>query len=112
MTAAASLMTGQTVERSPLLSMAGQTPSHFEARSPGCVRHLLHSAMTVDTFHSMMEMHLMRKIDEIRKALEPDPLNRRPIFPIPQKFLGFGCFFPEVLVASHAELHGRDTGDG
>jgi hypothetical protein len=44
----------------------------------------------------------MRKIDEIRKALESDPLNRRPIFPIAQKFRGFWCFFPEVLVASHA----------
>ncbi len=44
----------------------------------------------------------MRKIDEIWKALESDPLNRRPIFPIPQKFRSFGCFFPQVLVASHA----------
>jgi hypothetical protein len=68
--------------------------------------------MALGTFHSVMEMHLMRKIDEIRKALESDPLNQRPIFPILQKFLGFGCFFPEVLVASHAELHGRDTGNG
>jgi hypothetical protein len=75
------------------------------------VRHLLHSPMTLNAFHSVMEMHLMRKIDEIRKALESDPPNRRPIFPIAQKFLGFGCFFPEVLVASHTHLHGRDTGD-
>ena len=76
------------------------------------MRHLLHSAVAVDTFHSMMEVHLMRKIDEIRKALESDPLNRHLMFPIPQKFLGFRGFFPEVLVASHAQLHGRDTGDG
>jgi hypothetical protein len=76
------------------------------------VGHLLHSSMTLHTLHSVMEMHLMRKIDEIREALESDPLNRRPIFPIPQKFRGFWCFSTEVLVASHTDLHRRDTGDG
>lgn len=64
--------------------------------------HLLHPPMTLHTFNSVMEMHLMRKIDEIRKALESDPLNRRPVFPVPQKFYSFGCLFPQVLVASHA----------
>lgn len=73
--------------------------------------HVLHSTMTVHAFHPMMEMHLVCEIDKIREALESDPLNRCLVFPIRQKLLRFRCVFLEVLMASHAELHGRDTGN-
>lgn len=105
-------MTGQTVERASLSAVAGQTPPHFEGRGPGRIRHIFHVTIAVHAFHPMVKMHLVREIDEIRKALESDPLNRRLVFPIRQKLLGFRCFFLEVLMASHAELQGRDTGDG
>lgn len=93
-------------------TMARQAPSHLESRGPGRVRHLLNTAVALNAFHPVMEVHLMREIDEIRKALESDPLNRCLVFPIRQELLRFRCFFLEVLMASHAELHGRDTGNG
>jgi len=66
----------------------------------------------MQAFHSVMEMHLMREIDEIRQALESDPLNWGLTFPIPQKFLHFEAFLFEILMTSHAQAQGRDSGDG
>lgn len=66
----------------------------------------------MQAFHTVMKMHLVREIDEIRQALESDPLNRGLAFPMPQKFLHFGAFLFEILMTSHAQAEGRDSGDG
>ena len=67
-------------------AMAVQTPSHFDFYAPGNPFHCGNVAVTGSAVESGPYMHHMRKIDEVRHALDPDPRDRLFIFPIVHKF--------------------------
>ena len=56
-------------------------------------------------------MSLMTEVNEIRKIIDLDPRDGLSRFPVVDKLLDLWLFFPDVLVATHAKLHGRHTCD-
>jgi len=75
-------MTGPAIDAGLMLAMAVQTPSHFDFDAPGNPFHGGNVAVTVAAIEPGPYMHHVRKIDEVRHTIDPDPGDRLFIFPI------------------------------
>jgi len=51
------------------------------------------------------------EVNEIRQIIDFYPEDRPSLFPVMDKLLDLLVVFPDVLVASHAKLHGRNPRD-
>jgi hypothetical protein len=54
-------------------------------------------------------VHCVREIYEVRQTLQPHPRDRVLAMPLPRHGLGFGAFFDEIGMATHAQLDGRNA---
>lgn len=75
-------MTGPAIDAGLMLAMAVQTPSHFDFDAPGNPFHGGNVAVTGAAVEPGTYMHHVRKIDEVRHTIDPDPGDRLFIFPI------------------------------
>src|SRR5579884_2009415 len=101
-------MAGEAVFRCAIPLMAADTPSHFICRRSRRLRHLSDLAMAIGAFESGAQMHLVREMDKIGKALKPHPRNRLLLVPVGQKLVDLRCFVLERFVTHHADVDGRD----
>ena len=69
-------------------------------------------AVTGDALEAMGTMPFVREVNEVREALETSPRDRDLLLPVIQQRGSLRCFGGQVLMTTHAQLHGRDAGGG
>lgn len=107
-----SFVTGPAIARGASFLMARQAPSHFICGCAGRIGHLFDMAVTGDALEAMSHMPFVREVDKVRKTLETPPRYGYLLLPVIQEGGSVRCFGGQVLMATHAEVHGRDAGGG
>ena len=69
-------------------------------------------AVTGDALEAVTQMAFVCEVDKVRKALETPPRYGDLLLPVIQQSGSVCCFRRQILMATHAQLHGRDAGGG
>src|SRR5512143_232899 len=106
-----SFMTRPAIDACLMLAMAVQAPTHLDLDRAGDTLHSCHAAVAVSTGEASANMHHVRKIDEVRHAVDPDPGDRLFIFPVRHQLFYFRGVLSNEQVAGAAISNRGNAGD-
>jgi len=101
-------MTGVTRSRSVVLPMAGDAISHIQSAGLKDSLHGFYRSVAGLTFYAFGHMLLMAEVNKIWHVVDPNPLDRTTGFVFLAKFYHLSLACGHYVVASHADVHGRN----
>lgn len=90
--------------------MTIETPLHVEFLSLGRQSFVFHVPMALDTTHALLNVNPVMEINEIRKIIDPFPLERRSFVVSLSHRLEYRRVFPDIGMAVHARIRTRHKG--
>ena len=92
--------------------MAVEAPVHVESIDTPSERHLIDAAVTGGAANAFVDVDAMIEVNESRQIVHARPLNRSARAETLSYRLQRGAVGPDLRVAVHADLGGRNTGEG